>query len=452
MRGSGSLAGKPSVGCAIALLRVLGRMVLGLIIFAGLLHFLVISNFTQRLVNADIYYVAINDTNAYNRIYDEVLVDEALSDQTGDLLGGIEIEVQEQTVELLRNIMPPAYLQEQTENNIDRFTGFLNRDTNNLEIYVELKEPLERLEPSVRAEVYRYIDELEIVEPTEERCTPSTLQWLAVNSARPLNDLSDGRLPDSAPSLQAMTRQCREQEFERWFEQVITNSALSSQASILLRDARDDLRQPFVDGDTRSFLKAAATPLIGPLVEDAVADIRRNLKPGDRLDLIERIIEESEDLTREQVDEGAEELRDVLGFSNGVGRVLALAFVVVGALLLALLHLPDPAQVLRWPGMSLALGGGVCLIAGFVMSSAIPSQLNRAVTYSASYSADVPAAAVNLAGDLMGSFGRQATSGFIIPAIAVLVVGVALFAASFAAEALISAARRVLPGSKAKGG
>ena len=50
------------MGCVMALVRVLGRLVLGLAIFAGLLHFLVISNFTQRLVSPEVYDVAISDT------------------------------------------------------------------------------------------------------------------------------------------------------------------------------------------------------------------------------------------------------------------------------------------------------------------------------------------------------------------------------------------------------
>ena len=438
------------MGCVMALIRVLGRLVLGLAIFAGLLHFLVISNFTQRLASSEVYDVAFSDTDAYNRIYVEVLVDDALSDQTQDLLGGLEIDVQEEAVELLRQVMPPSYLQEQTENNIDRFTSFLNGDAQRLQLYVELKEPLDRLEPTVEGEVNRYIDELEIVEPPDAGCSASTMTWLAANSAKPLDQISNGELPDSAPSLQAMTQQCREMEFERWFNQVVADSGLSSQASLLLQSAREDLREPFIAGDTRAFLKAAAIPLTRPLVEDAVADIRRELKPGDRLDLIEKLVEESDDFTREELDLQMGDLRDVLSFSNGTGRVISLALIVVGGLLLALVHLPNPAQVLRWPGVSLALGGGVCLIAGFVMNSAIPSQLNRAVTYSTNFSADVPATAVNLAGDLLESFGRQATAGFLTPSLAVLVVGVVLIAASFAADALVGAAKQVLPGSRGR--
>ena len=51
-------------------------------------------------------------------------MDEALKDQTGNLLGDVDIRVHEEAVEVLREVMPPAYLQEQTEENIDRFTEF----------------------------------------------------------------------------------------------------------------------------------------------------------------------------------------------------------------------------------------------------------------------------------------------------------------------------------------
>ena len=39
---------------------------------------------------------AINETDAYNRIYDEVLVDEASADYSGDLLGRVEAATQEE--------------------------------------------------------------------------------------------------------------------------------------------------------------------------------------------------------------------------------------------------------------------------------------------------------------------------------------------------------------------
>ena len=34
---------------------------------------------------------------------------------------------------------------------------------------------------------------------------------------------------------------------------------------------------------------------------------------------------------------------------------------------MAAVHLPRPAEMLRWPGITLVMGGGVCLIVGFVL-------------------------------------------------------------------------------------
>ncbi len=175
----------------------MGQLLLGLAVLAGLLHFLVISNLTGRLVNEDVYYAAIDGVDLYNRVYAEVLVDEALTEQTGNLLGGVQLDVHGQAVSALKEILPPAYLQEQTEDNIGRFTAYMNGDAERLEIYLELTEPLERVLPTAQTEVARVIDALDIPETTEASCTPEDVQRLAADTTPLLQRLSDGRLPDS---------------------------------------------------------------------------------------------------------------------------------------------------------------------------------------------------------------------------------------------------------------
>ena len=431
----------------ITLLRALAGLVLGMVIFAGLIYFLVVVNFSQRLENPEVYNVAISDTDAYNRVYDEVLVDDALEDQTANLLGDLEIDVNEEAVEILRDVMPPAYLQEQTEDNIDRFTGFLRRESENLEIYADLKEPLERIEPAVLAKVHQIIDELEIQEPASSGCSVASLQQLAAASAEPFSRLSDGQLPESAPSLQILTQVCREREFDQWFDLVLDDPAVNSQTGLILESERANLRRHFVEGDTRTFLKAVADPLVKPLIQDALADIRRNLQRNDRFDLLEWLAEESEDSTRADIEEQAERLRDVVSAANGPGRFISLMMIILGILLLVVVHIPSTADILRWPGLTLLMGGGVCLVVGFVLNSAIPGQIKDAIVSAASYSPNVPVSAINLAGDLAESFARQATAGFIPAAVTVMVIGGILLAASFFAEALWALVKRLLPGN-----
>lgn len=430
----------------LTVLRALAGLVLGLAIFGGLLYFLVLVNFSQRLVQSEVYNTAIKDTDAYNRIYDEVLVDEALRDQTGNLMGDVQLEAHKQTVELLREVMPPSYLQEQTEENIDRFTSFLRYDKEDLEVYATLTEPLERIEPAVLRKTHQIIDELEIVDPPSARCSTASLQRLAALSALSYAQLSDGEIPESAPSLRILTAECRAREFDRWFNQVLDDPAMNSQAAIILEGERANLRQEFIAGETRTFLKAVADPLIKPLIEDAVADIRRDLRRNDEFDLLDWLAEESEDATRADIEDLAESLREVVSVANGPGRIIALAMVVLGCLLLAVVHLPRPAEMLRWPGITLIMGGGICLAVGLVLNSAIPGQFNDAIVRAASYSPEVPVSVITLVGDLAESFARQATGGFIPASVAVMVIGGLLVVASLVSGILTGIAGRFLPG------
>lgn len=429
------------------LLRALAGLVLGLVVFAGLIYYLVVVNFSQRLEDPEVYNLAISDTDAYNRVYDEVLVDDALEGQTANLVGDLEVDVNEEAVEILRDVMPPAYLREQTEDNIARFTGFLRHEREDLTITVSLREPLERIEPAVLSKVHEIIDGLAIEEPASSGCSVGAVQRLAAASAKPYARLSEGELPESSPSLNILTRQCRLEEFDQWFDLVLDDPAMNSQAALILDGNREAIRDIFVEGDTREFLKAVADPLVKPLIADAVSDIRRELQRNDQFDVLDWLAKESDDLTRRDIEEQAESLRDVVSAANGPGRIISLVMVVLGCLLMALVHLPNPAEMLRWPGISLLMGGGVCLAVGFVANSAIPGAIRDAVTDAASYSADVPVAAIDLAGDLMESFGRQATAGFIPTAVTVMVLGGVLIVASLFADPLTAFARRLMPGS-----
>ena len=430
----------------MTILRALAGFVLGIVIFAGLLYLLVVVNFSQRLKDPEVYTLAIDETDAYNRIYDEVLVDDALKDQMENLLGGVAFDVEEEAVEVLREVMPPAYLREQTENNIERFTGFLLRDRKRFEMYAELREPLARVEPAILDRVYEFIDDLEIKPPGTPGCSQASLVRLAADSAVPYSKLSNGELPESAPSLETLTMECRNREFDAWFELILDDPAMNSEAARILEGERQGLRQSFVSGDTRAFLKEVATPLITPVIDDAVRDIRRDLQRGDRLDLLEKLVENSEDLTREDIYEQSESLRDTVSAANGPGRIIALVMVIVGSLLLAAVYFPRPADMLRWPGVALLMGGGVCLVVGFVLNSAIPGRIKDAVIRPISYSPDIPTAAINLAGDLGESFARQMTAGFIPAAVTVVAIGGVLVVASLFAGVFWSALRRLLPG------
>ena len=433
----------------ITLLRVLSSLILGLVVFAGLLYLFVVVNFAQRLEDPELYRAAFTETDTYNRIYDEVLVDAEVQEQTLDLLGGVGLETQE-SIEVLRDVMPPAYLQEQTEANIDRFTGFLSYDLERLDLYLELREPLDRVEAVVLDKTEQVITELEIEEPptATTECTADSLQSLAGDLAEEFAGLSAGQLPESVPSLETLDEECRRQQFDYWFDQVASHPQIDSQTARIIEDEKDDLRESFIEGDTRAFLEKAAAPLVSPVIDDSLEEIRRDLQMNDRLDLLEKLAESSDDLTREDIDESADLLRDALSALSGTGGMVALLAVIAGSLLLAAVHIPNPTGMLRWPGLTLLLGGVMCLLFGFILNSAVPGMIGEAFAQAEADSSDTPTALISLTGDLMESFARQFTGGFIPGTAAVLLIGTVLFAASFFADRLWSTVRSALSGSR----
>ena len=425
-------------------LRAVISVALGAVITAGLGFYLVVTNVTQRLDDAEVYKAAFSETDAYARIYDEVLPDAELEDDTSELLGDVEIVDQDDVADVLRQVFPPDYLQEQTEGNIERFTAFLRYERDDLELYVELQAPLERIEPAVLDKVHRYIvDDMEIEAPRSPGCSPATVQRMAHAYAELYTQLSDGTLPQSAPSLNTLPRECRRGEFDRWFDLVLDQPSMDPQTALALRDAREDMRKTFTDGDTRGFLKAAAGPIVKPQIDDAIADVREDLQPNDRLDLLEALTDDPKE--RAELDEQAEALREGLSEVNGRGRLLALAVVAVAGLLLAAVHLPRREAMLRWPGVALLVGGGLSLVAGLVLNSGLPALLRELATEAASDD-DVPVAAIELAGDLLETFIREVTSGFMPATVAVMVVGVVLIAASLSYDRMWPLLKRSFSG------
>ena len=92
------------MGCLTCILRAGVGLVLGVVMFVGLLFFLILNNFSDKLLSADFYKNTIAAENTYERIYSEVLVDDELKDRTRELLGDIQVVNHDDIVGLLEEI------------------------------------------------------------------------------------------------------------------------------------------------------------------------------------------------------------------------------------------------------------------------------------------------------------------------------------------------------------
>ena len=122
------------MGCLISLVRAGASLILFVIIFVGFLSYLILNNFSDKLLSADFYNNTLAAEDTYNRIYDEVLLDDELKDTTERFLGDIQIVSHQEIVDLLREIMPPEYIQAEVERAIGRTIDWVNEDVDELDL------------------------------------------------------------------------------------------------------------------------------------------------------------------------------------------------------------------------------------------------------------------------------------------------------------------------------
>ena len=426
------------MGFTISVLRAGAALVLGVIIFVGFLFFLILNNFSDKLLSADFYNDTIAGQDTYNRIYTEVLVDEELLDRTSELLGDIQVVSHEDIVELLREIVPPDYIQDQVEGNIDRTIAYVQEDTDELEIYIDLARPLENVKPVMFAYIDRRIDELEQEDPGIASCTPEALTGLANSYVDKFNAMAGGEVPATVPSLKALDPLCRQFLFASTFDLLLGSSILDAETTQRLVDDREELRVPFEAGDTIEMLKVSARSLADPLMDKAIEKVRDDLSPGDRLDLIHQITEWDTTTDEAEVRSDLDEGRKWVSRAQNFSELTTLIMVIVGAILMGLVYYPNLAKMLRWPGLTLFITGAVFFVLGKIAENEVPQRLTDVIETSADKVTGVPPAVTDLGGDILISFGTQITAGITGPSLLLLILGAILFGASFFTPLLIT--------------
>ena len=137
------------------------------------------NNVAGKLLSADFYTNTLESEDTYNRIYNDVLLDGELEQTTGRLLGDIQIASHQEVVELLREIMPPEYIQSEVEGAIGRTVDYFNEDAENLGLYIDLNLPLNNVKPVMINYIDKRILELEVEDSDFSGCSLNAAQSVA---------------------------------------------------------------------------------------------------------------------------------------------------------------------------------------------------------------------------------------------------------------------------------
>ena len=419
------------MGCLIPLFRAFVALVLFVIIYVSFLSYLIVNNVAGKLLSADFYTNTLESEDTYNRIYNDVLLDGELEQTTGRLLGDIQIASHQEVVELLREIMPPEYIQSEVEGAIGRTVDYFNEDAENLGLYIDLNLPLNNVKPVMINYIDKRILELEVEDSDFSGCSLNAAQSVADTFRVMFDQLAGGVVPKSAPSLEEIKQVCRVIIFELAYGSLIDGAGLNESTSAILENSKEDLRAPFENGDTIQVLKVSARLLAEPKIDTAIDGVRENLTGTGQFDLISQIVEWDGDRTESQLRADLAGGRDWISKASNFGDMTSLVMVIGGTAIMGLIFFPTLSGMLRWPGTTLIITGGFFFAVGKIAQSKVPEALSDAWETSADRVSDVPPAVTDLGTDILVSFGSQLTDGFVAPSITMLTFGVILLSTSF---------------------
>ena len=423
------------MGCIVPIVRAGAGLVLGVILFVGFPLSLVDRNVSDKLLKAEFYGDIIAAESTYNRIYDQVLVDDGLKKTTNRLLGNINIVSQQETVDLLRQIIPPEHLREEVESSIDRAISHLSQDSDKLDLYVDMTKSLERVGQVMFVYLDQKIDQVELFESGHIYCfvggppDPRLLEIVADYTSL-FTSMADGEVPVSAPDLSALPALCRQVLFSMFYKRVTETSDLSAEVVSSLNVRHDMLKASFESGDALRVLKAAYRPLMEPRIEGAILQIRRDLGNGDRFDLIHQLDEWYDSFSEAQFREAISNWRERIFKSLNLGRVLGVTMVFGSAVLMGLVFYPTLSSMLIWPGIAFFITGFYFFVAVKIAENKALDTLAGILKNTPDSNMDVPPAVTQLFEDLLISSGSAFLGGLLRPSLNLLILGAVLIGAS----------------------
>ncbi|MCI3242155.1 hypothetical protein [Streptomyces spinosisporus] len=288
----------------------------------------------STVVSPGFYRSVLDDQRAYDRLYDEVLVDPHAVSVTRPLLARLPIP-EAQLSSNIKVILPPDSVRDLTGRQIDSVVGYLDGDRDTLVLTVDLAPVLSNLNDLTQI----YFGDL--VSSVQEQPEPDFAAFSADLSAA-LREVTAGRVPAGLPSLP------------------LTDEQAGRAADALLRTVtgpgreglRPEVEGALADGDVATALAAVAPAAVTDRTRDAAARLRATAG-GATWDLTRTLEASGNDLT------ALHRARPYTSFGLGLTEALSASLVVVSLLVLWFTGPSAPGRRLMPVGWALAGGGAL---------------------------------------------------------------------------------------------
>lgn len=362
---------------------------LALLFHLSFVAFLAGNTIENNLLDPDYYNSALADTDAYNRVYTEVLADPQLESFTADLLGGTTLGNQRSVaVATLRLVLPPATLREITESTIAALVAYLRGESKRIDSQYDLTQTLANFDTAIGQQVKQLLSTARVEHPESLEAFNDVLVQFSTA-------LQNGTIPASLPALP------NDESAD-----ALVDYLFGPQGLLANRNVANQAKAALAAGDSNGALLIMAGALVQQPTSAASARIERRLSRGSTFDPLTTL---SQAAGRPEVDVLAKfnTIRNAAAVLSGPVRWANIVLMV--AALGAYVMLVQRRRALRWraAGQMLLSAGLGCsllwLIAGRVFQTPITDAM------SANGLGTPPPAMASLVGDIDASLTSQMT-------------------------------------------
>ncbi|MFF1838400.1 hypothetical protein ACFVXE_29975 [Streptomyces sp. NPDC058231] len=216
----------------------------------------------STVLSPSFYQSVLDGQRAYDRLYDQVLVDPEASGLTRDLLARLPVPEAVVTSNI-KVVLPPATVREFTHQQIGGVTGYLRGDRNTLQLTADLTPVVNNLGDLTQL----YFGDL--VASVQNRPEPDFAAFSAdLNAA--LGQLVAGRVPRGLPSLPLSTEQAAR----------ATEGLLGAVPADRRAALRPEVSVALAEGDVATALAAVAPAAVSDRTRAAAAGLRTAVDGG----------------------------------------------------------------------------------------------------------------------------------------------------------------------------
>lgn len=386
-------------------IRIIAVLLLSVPVFLSFGYYLGVKAIEDTFLDPSVLINFLDEDDAYNLAYEGAFLSPVLEEQTYLLVGSFSMSDAEEE-RLLRQIIPLEDIRVATRRSIISIITYLNDGSDEFEVFIDLSPHIEKIEPTVLAFISQKI---EVMEPT----TVSDAEELTLQIESFLRIIADGRIPSRLPFFDAVSPPSRSQAYTQATSALSEDPSIHEDAKANLREREADVVAALNAGDVKAGLKLAAEAVAMPRIDQAIVELREDLDEMGHLELVHRVVEET-DLTREEVIEDSADVRSLVRGVTGVGPVVALVLMALVTIAIGLIFIPHRRHILFWPSASLLVIGLIFLALGWLLT------LNAPWASGLCDNADASCIlGVNLVQDIISRIGGS----FMMPSIIVVVVG-----------------------------